>query len=113
MTNTVLETLKAAGMKSRATPVTEARGMDGRGYAGPGLDHGVFVPFKLMFGDEFLSVPIVQVTIEGSLKPEANYALGKAVSKLRYVVSSSPYPFVSCVHKIRGIPYPFRRLDTA
>lgn len=55
---------------------------------GPGLDHGVFVPFKFMFGDEFASVPIVQVSIDGTLSPEKNWTLGKALSSLRFVASA-------------------------
>ncbi|CAK5276685.1 unnamed protein product [Mycena citricolor] len=98
----VVELYKAAGQRARLTPKTESRGQDGRGFAGkyltcqspnaapltrvctgPGLDHGVFVPFRMMFGDEFTSIPIVEVSIDESLTPEANWALGKAVAKLR------------------------------
>ena len=61
------------------------RGLDGRGFEGPGLDHGVFVPFNLMFGEDFRSVPIVQASIDGSLTPEDNWALGKAITILRCV----------------------------
>ena len=61
----------------------EARGQDGRGFSGPGLDHGVFVPFKLMFGEDFMDVPVVQVSIDSSLSPEKNWAVGKAVEALR------------------------------
>ena len=61
--------------------------MDGRGFQGPGLDHGVFVPFRLMFGEEFRSVPIVQASIDASLSPESNWNLGKAITKLRCVYS--------------------------
>ncbi|KAJ7867963.1 Extradiol ring-cleavage dioxygenase, class III enzyme, subunit B [Mycena leptocephala] len=61
----------------------EERGSDGRGFSGPGLDHGVFIPFRLMFGEEFTDIPIVQVSIDSSLSTEKNWALGKAVSKLR------------------------------
>lgn len=49
---------------------------------GPGLDHGVFVPFTVMFGDS-VDVPVIQVSIDGSLSPEKNWALGKAVAGLR------------------------------
>ena len=42
----VVELFKEAGLKARLTPKTEARGDDGRGFSGPGLDHGVFVPFS-------------------------------------------------------------------
>ena len=49
------------------------------------MDHGVFVPFNLMFGEDFRSVPIVQASIDGSLTPEDNWALGKAITNLRCV----------------------------
>lgn len=65
---------------------TESRGRDGRGFMGPGLDHGVFVPFKLMFGEEFTTVPIVQVSIDGSLDPEKEWQLGKVLSSLRSAI---------------------------
>ena len=52
-------------------------------FTGPGLDHGVFVPFRIMFGHEFMDVPIVQVSIDTSMSPEKNWQAGKAVSKLR------------------------------
>jgi 4,5-DOPA dioxygenase extradiol len=72
-----------AGQNARTTQSSESRGRDGRGFAGPGLDHGVFIPFRIMFGDDFTNVPIVQVSIDESMSPEKNWALGKAVTKLR------------------------------
>ncbi|KAJ7867962.1 Extradiol ring-cleavage dioxygenase, class III enzyme, subunit B [Mycena leptocephala] len=71
------------GQLARLTPKTEERGSDGRGFSGPGLDHGVFIPFRLMFGEEFTDIPIVEVSIDSSLNTEKNWALGKAMSKLR------------------------------
>ncbi|KAJ7184219.1 Extradiol aromatic ring-opening dioxygenase [Mycena filopes] len=79
----VVELYQEAGQKARLSPKTEARGEDGRGYQGPGLDHGVFIPFSIMFGEEFTSIPIVQVSLDSSLSPESHWTLGKAVSKLR------------------------------
>ncbi|KAN0141122.1 Extradiol ring-cleavage dioxygenase, class III enzyme, subunit B [Lactarius tabidus] len=79
----VVELFQNAGIRARLTTKDETRGRDGRGFEGPGLDHGVFVAFKLMFGDEFRSVPIVQASIDGSLSPEGNWALGKAIASLR------------------------------
>lgn len=78
---------KQAGQSARTSSKLESRGMDGRGFAGPGLDHGVFVPFRIMFGEEFTSIPIVQVSIDSSMSPEKNWALGKAVAKLRYALA--------------------------
>jgi len=79
----VVELFHQAGLRARLTTSDEPRGRDGRGFDGPGLDHGVFVPFRLMFGEEFRTVPIVQTSIDGSMTPEANWALGKAIAKLR------------------------------
>ena len=73
------------GERARTTTKLEPRGDDGRGFEGPGLDHGVFVPFRFMFG-EFTDIPIVQVSIDSSLSPEKNWAIGKAVTELRLVI---------------------------
>jgi len=79
----IVDLYKESGLRARASPKSENRGMDGRGFHGPGLDHGVFVPFRIMFGHEFMDIPIVQVSIDGSLSPEKNWEIGSAVSKLR------------------------------
>lgn len=78
-----VDAFKEAGFKARTSSVSEARGKDGRGFMGPGLDHGVFVPFRIMFGEEFKEVPIVQATIDGSLDPTRNILVGAAVAQLR------------------------------
>uniref|UniRef100_A0A5K1JZP7 Cell surface hydrophobicity-associated protein n=1 Tax=Ganoderma boninense TaxID=34458 RepID=A0A5K1JZP7_9APHY len=65
----VVHLYKEAGYLARTTTKLQARGQDGRGFNGPGLDHGVFVPFKLMFGEEFTDVPIVEVSMDSSLDP--------------------------------------------
>jgi len=78
----IIQLYQEAGYKARTTTDSEARGSDGRGYSGPGLDHGVFVPFRLMFGLE-TDIPIVEVSIDSSLNPEKNWAIGKAVKALR------------------------------
>ncbi|OCT54837.1 4,5-DOPA dioxygenase extradiol-like protein [Cladophialophora carrionii] len=51
-----------------------------------GLDHGVFVPFKVMFNPEKnpLTVPIVQVSLfDDDTDAAAHIKLGRAVEKLR------------------------------
>ncbi|CDR44859.1 RHTO0S10e01948g1_1 [Rhodotorula toruloides] len=79
----VVQVLKEGGIESaRLTNKLEPRGEDGRGFMGPGLDHGVFVPFKLMFKDE-APVPIIQVSIPSDLSPATQHALGAALSPLR------------------------------
>jgi aromatic ring-opening dioxygenase catalytic subunit (LigB family) len=79
----MLKVCSKAGHEARLISVDEPRGEDGRGFSGPGLDHGVFIPFRIMFGENFTEIPIVQVSIDSSLSPEKNWALGKAVSQLR------------------------------
>ncbi|KAL0947348.1 hypothetical protein HGRIS_013465 [Hohenbuehelia grisea] len=79
----VVSLFQQAGLKARTSPRDETRGDDGRGFEGPGLDHGVFVPFRLMFGEHFTDIPIVQASIDGNLKPEDNWKIGEAVRKLR------------------------------
>ncbi|KAG2061417.1 Extradiol ring-cleavage dioxygenase class III enzyme subunit B [Suillus hirtellus] len=77
---------KEVGQEAKLSGINENRGWDGRTSPprqSPGFDHGVFVPFKLMFGDKVDDVPIVQVSIERSGDPEQNWAVGKALSKLR------------------------------
>ena len=79
----VLSAFKSAGLIARLTTELEARGEDGRGFRGPGLDHGVFIPFRIMFGHNFRDVPIVMASIDSSLSPEKNWAVGQAVKELR------------------------------
>lgn len=81
----VVELFEQAGMEARTTTKSEPRGLDGRGFQGPGFDHGVFVPFKLMFGENFTDIPVVEASIDSSLSPEKNWEIGRAVRKLRHV----------------------------
>lgn len=50
-----------------------------------GLDHGVWVPFKVAFdpNENPLNVPIVQVSLFNSEDPIQHYNLGRAVASLR------------------------------
>ncbi|KAK9900886.1 Extradiol ring-cleavage dioxygenase class III enzyme subunit B [Cystobasidium minutum MCA 4210] len=84
----IVQEFRKAGMAARTTPVTEPRGRDGRRINKPkvqsGLDHGVFVPFKVMFpGDSPFEVPVVEVSISSDLRPETEYEIGKALKALR------------------------------
>jgi aromatic ring-opening dioxygenase catalytic subunit (LigB family) len=47
-----------------------------------GLDHGVFIPFKLIYPDA--DVPIVQLSLRHDLDPAAHLAIGHALTPLRY-----------------------------
>lgn len=48
-----------------------------------GLDHGVFVPFIHMFLEQPFPLPVIEVSIDSSLDPDREIALGKAVESLR------------------------------
>lgn len=68
----VVEALKAEGVRAEETE--------------RGLDHGVFVPFKVMFGEEGLGreIPVVQVSLLADERDAAGHiALGRAVEGLR------------------------------
>ncbi|KAH8818680.1 Extradiol ring-cleavage dioxygenase, class III enzyme, subunit B [Flagelloscypha sp. PMI_526] len=79
----VVQLFKEAGLPARTTSKLESRGQDGRGFKGPGFDHGVFIPFRIMFGETFLDVPIIEASIDHTLSPEDNWKIGSAVKKLR------------------------------
>jgi 4,5-DOPA dioxygenase extradiol len=71
-------------LTARTTTVSEPRGIDGLGEASSGFDHGVFIPFRHMFGLE-MDIPIVQVSIDSSFDPEKEWKIGRALDELRYV----------------------------
>lgn len=74
---------RKAGMTARIAQVSEPRGVDGLGKRSPGLDHGVFIPFREMFGEE-TDIPIVQVSIDSSFDPEGEWKIGQVLDELRY-----------------------------
>jgi len=82
----IVESFKKSNLPARLTSRSESRGLDGRTgkpLPGPGLDHGVYIPFSLMFGQEFTDIPIVAVSIDESLSPVDNWKIGAALKELR------------------------------
>ncbi|KAL7409333.1 Extradiol ring-cleavage dioxygenase, class III enzyme, subunit B [Mrakia frigida] len=59
-------------------------GVTGVGGKGRGLDHGAWIPFKVLFPDHKpSSFPIVQVSLPGDSSAESSIKLGLALEKLR------------------------------
>jgi aromatic ring-opening dioxygenase catalytic subunit (LigB family) len=46
-----------------------------------GFDHGVFVPFKLMFPEA--EIPVVQISLQQDLDPQRHFEIGQALAPLR------------------------------
>jgi len=74
----------APGSPQLATRVRELLGAAGIGTdedATCGYDHGVFVPFLLMFPEA--DIPVVQLSLRADLDPAAHVAVGRALAPLR------------------------------
>lgn len=64
----IVSLLSDAGLPARIDPAR-------------GFDHGVFIPFMLIFPDA--DIPIVQLSLHHSLDPELHLAAGRALAPLR------------------------------
>ncbi len=77
-------TYPAAGdpaLARRAAALLAAAGLAAREDPGRGLDHGVFVPLKLVFPEA--DVPVVPLSLRADLDPAAHLAAGRALAPLR------------------------------
>jgi aromatic ring-opening dioxygenase catalytic subunit (LigB family) len=66
---------------ARVQEILEQAGISTQQEHQRGLDHGVFIPFKLIYPDA--DVPIVQLSLRHDLDPAAHIALGQVLSPLR------------------------------
>lgn len=77
-----------------------------------GIDHGVFVPFKVAFGDPNIidsnkldiDVPVIQVSLPGSDDIEISYRLGEALAKYRDLNAAIIFSGMS-VHNLRDFRF--------
>jgi len=77
-------TYPAPGSPGLAAEVRDLLGVAGiasQADAERGLDHGVFIPFKLIYPDA--DIPVVQLSLQAALDPEAHLAAGRAIAPLR------------------------------
>jgi aromatic ring-opening dioxygenase catalytic subunit (LigB family) len=68
-------------MAARVRALLEGAGIATAEDATRGLDHGVFVPFLLMFPDA--GIPIVQLSLRTDMDAAAHLAIGRALAPLR------------------------------
>jgi aromatic ring-opening dioxygenase catalytic subunit (LigB family) len=71
----------APALAERARKMLEDAGIESDVESKRGLDHGVFVPFLLIYPDA--DVPILQLSLQASLDPVLHLKLGRALAPLR------------------------------
>ncbi len=68
-------------LAQRIASLLEDAGMPAGGNASRGFDHGMFIPMLLMFPGA--DIPVVQLSLQDTLDPEAHLRAGRALSPLR------------------------------
>ena len=68
-------------LAQRVRDLLEGAGINSASDAERGLDHGVFVPFRLMYPEA--DIPVVQLSMRAGYDPAAHFALGAAIAPLR------------------------------
>ena len=68
-------------LAKRVRDLLAAAGIDSGEEAERGLDHGVFVPFLLVYPEA--DIPVVQLSLRQDLDPAAHLAIGRALAPLR------------------------------
>ena len=70
-----------AALASRIAELLSGRGLEVELDPHRGLDHGVFIPFMLIYPEA--TIPIVQISLLESLDPAVHISVGEAISPLR------------------------------
>ena len=68
-------------LAARIKDLLAEAGIPARGNRERGFDHGVFIPFLLIYPDA--DIPIVQLSLKSGLVPEEHIAMGRALEPLR------------------------------
>ncbi len=71
----------APWLAERIVELLTAAGLPARTDASRGLDHGIFIPFLLMFPEA--DIPVVPLSLKRDLDPAEHLAAGRALSALR------------------------------
>ena len=71
----------APALAQKVVDLLSKAGLPARLDATRGFDHGVFIPFKMIYPDA--DVPVVQLSLKQDLNPAEHIAAGRALSSLR------------------------------
>ena len=71
----------APELGARVRELLTGAGFESEADADRGYDHGVFVPFKLIYPDA--DVPVLQLSLQQGLDPAEHLAIGRALAPLR------------------------------
>lgn len=71
----------APAIAARVSDLLEQSGQPARVDAHRGLDHGVFIPLKVMFPEA--DIPVVQLSLRRDMDPAAHLEAGRALASLR------------------------------
>ena len=71
----------APDVAERTRALLESAGIETAGETARGLDHGVFIPFLLIYPDA--DIPVVQLSLQAGLSPQRHLEIGRALTPLR------------------------------